>query len=119
MTAKAQTVASTARRASDSAWLDRAARLGFVARGVVYAIVALLALRLAFGHHNDEQANKQGALQEIADQPLSAEALVLLAVGLAGYALWRLSEAVSGHRDEPDDKKRTVKRLASAGRGVV
>ncbi|HEY1278403.1 MAG TPA: DUF1206 domain-containing protein [Acidimicrobiales bacterium] len=119
MTAKAQTVTSTARRASESPWLDRAARLGFVARGVVYAIVAFLAIRLALGHQNGEQANKQGALQEIADQPLGEAALVLLAVGLAGYALWRFSEAAFGHRDEHDEKKRTVKRLASAGRGVV
>jgi len=81
--------------------------------------VALLAIRLAFGHQNGEQANKHGALQEIADQPLGAVALVLLAIGLAGYALWRFSEGVFGHRDEHDDKKRTVKRLASAGRGVV
>jgi len=119
MTAKAHTVASTARSASDSPWLDRAARLGFVARGVVYAIVAILAIRLALGHQNGEQANKQGALQAIADQPWGAAALVVLAIGLAGYALWRFSEAAFGYADEHDAKKRTAKRLASVGRGVI
>ena len=119
MTAKAHAAASTARSASDSPWLDRAARLGFVARGAVYAIVAILAIRLALGQQNGEQANKQGALQAIADQPWGTAALVVLAVGLAGYALWRFSEAAFGYADEHDEKKRAVKRLASAGRGIV
>jgi hypothetical protein len=119
MTAKAHAAETTARRASDSRWLDRVARLGFVARGVVYAIVGFLAIRIALGHQNDEQANKQGALQAIADQPFGEAALVVLALGLAGYALWRFSEAAFGHRDESDEKKRTLKRLASAGKGVI
>jgi hypothetical protein len=112
-------VASTAQRASDSKWLDRAARLGFIARAVVYAIVAMLGLRLAFGHQNGEQANKQGALQEIADQPLGRVTLVILAVGLAGYALWRFSQAAFGYHDEADTKKQTALRLTAAGKGLA
>jgi cytochrome bd-type quinol oxidase subunit 2 len=119
MTAKAHEAVATTRRASNSKWLDRTARLGFVARAVVYAVVAGLALRLAFGEQNSEQANKQGALQAIADQPLGSAVLVVLAIGLAGYALWRLSEAAFGYEDESDDKKRTAKRLASAGKAVI
>ena len=119
MTAKAQTAVATTRRASDSKWLDRTARLGFVARGVVYAIVAGIALKLALGSGSSEQANKQGALQAIADQPFGRGVLVLLAVGLAGYALWRFSQAATGYQDEDDDKKRTAKRLAAAGKGAI
>jgi len=119
ITAKAHEVADTTRRASDSKWLDRIARLGFVARGVVYAIVAGIAVRIALGSGTDEQANKQGALQAIADQPLGGAVLVVLAVGLAGYSLWRFSEAATGYRDEDDEKKRAAKRLASAGKGVI
>jgi cytochrome bd-type quinol oxidase subunit 2 len=111
-------IAST-RRASDSRWLDRTARLGFVARAVVYAMVAGLAVRMAFGERSSQQANKQGALRAIADQPLGRFVLVVLAVGLAGYALWRLSEAAFGYRDEDNDMKRTAKRLASAGKAVI
>ena len=43
---------------------------------------------------------------------------MVLAVGLAGYAMWRAAEALWGKRDEDDEKKRTVKRIASAGRAV-
>jgi hypothetical protein len=119
MTDKAHTAVATTRRASDSKWLDRTARLGFVARGVVYAIVAGIAVKLAFGSGSSEQANKQGALQAIADQPFGRGVLVLLAVGLAGYALWRFSQAATGYQDTDDDKKRTAKRLAAAGKGAI
>ena len=119
MTAKAHSAVATTRRASDSKWLDRSARLGFVARGVVYAIVAGIAVKLAFGSGSSEQANKQGALQAIADQPFGRGVLVILAVGLAGYALWRFSQAATGYQDENDEKKRAAKRLASVGKGAI
>jgi cytochrome bd-type quinol oxidase subunit 2 len=119
MTAKAHSAVATTRRASDSKWLDRTARLGFVARGVVYAIVAGIAVKLAFGSGSSEQANKQGALQAIADQPFGRGVLVILAVGLAGYALWRFSQAATGYQDENDEKKRAAKRLASVGKGAI
>jgi cytochrome bd-type quinol oxidase subunit 2 len=119
MATKTKEAVDTTRRASDSRWLDRTARLGFVARGVVYAMVAGLAVRLALGKNEDQQANKQGALQAIADQPFGRVALVVLAVGLAGYALWRLSEAAFGYQNETDDKKRTAKRLASLGKAAI
>jgi hypothetical protein len=119
MTTRAHDAVATTERAADSKWLDRTARLGFVARGVVYAIVAGIAMRLAFGLGSSEQANKQGALQAIADQPLGRGVLVLLALGLAGYALWRFSEAATGYRDEHDAKKRAAKRAASVGKGAI
>jgi hypothetical protein len=43
---------------------------------------------------------------------------VVLVVGLAGYAMWRATEALWGKRDEDDEKKRTAKRLGSAARAV-
>jgi cytochrome bd-type quinol oxidase subunit 2 len=116
---KAHEALVTTQRAADSKWVDRTARLGFVARGVVYAIVAGIAVRIAIGDGSSEQANKQGALQAIADQSFGRGILVVLAVGLAGYALWRFSEAATGYRDEEDEKKRTAKRLASAGKGLI
>ena len=38
--------------------------------------------------------------------------------GLAGYALWRATEALWGKRDEDDEAKRSAKRFGSAGRAV-
>jgi len=107
-----------AQRAADSQWVDRVARAGFVARGVVYGIIGVLALQIARNGGRGGQANKQGALREIAERPFGGALLAALAVGLAGYALWRLTEALWGKRDEDDEKKRTVKRLGSGARAL-
>jgi hypothetical protein len=109
----------SAERAADSRWVDRAARLGFVGRGAVYIIIGVLAVQIATGDNRGQQANKQGALQAIADKPFGEVLLVALAVGLAGYALWRFTEAIWGKQDEHDEKKRTAKRLGSAGKGLL
>lgn len=118
MTAAASAGAS-AKRWADSEWADRLARLGFCARGVVWVVIGLLALQIARRGGSGEEASKDGALREIAERSFGTALLVALAVGLAGYVLWRLSEAIWGKRDETDEAKRSAKRLGSAGKAVV
>ncbi len=91
-------------------WLARA---GLVARGVVYGIVGVLAVKLALGD-GGKATSQQGALQTIARQPFGEVLLVLVAIGLAGYAVWRLLRAAIGHGPEAaDDTKDRVSGLAS------
>jgi hypothetical protein len=79
------------------------ARAGLVARGVVYGVIGLLAIKLALGS-SGKTTNQQGALKTIAAQPFGKVLLIALAIGLAGYAVWRLTRAVLGHgRSERDD----------------
>ncbi len=92
-------------RASRSTWLERMARPGLVARGLLYGVVAVLAVRVAQGHQ-EVQPDKQGALQTVVRQPLGRVLVLLLAVGFAGYALWRFVEAAVGPPDEPDSRQR-------------
>ncbi|MFF4317742.1 DUF1206 domain-containing protein [Streptomyces sp. NPDC001568] len=91
------------------------ARCGLVARGVLYVVIGLLALRVAFGEGGQE-ADRQGALQELAEKPFGIVLIWAVGIGLVGMMLWRLSEAVFGAAG-PDGGKAT-KRLASAGRTV-
>ena len=117
---RAQEASDTARRAANSEWADRLARLGFCARGLVYVIVGVLALQIAFGTGSrGDEASKEGALRQIAERQLGGVLLAVLAVGLAGYALWRASEALWGKRDEDDEAKRAAKRAGSAGKAVL
>jgi len=90
-----------------------AGRAGFVARGVVYALVGVLALRIAFGA-GGEEADRQGALHQVAEQPFGEVLLWVLAAGFVGMALWRASTAVFGE----GGRKKTGSRVLAAGRAV-
>ncbi|MFD9883272.1 DUF1206 domain-containing protein [Streptomyces alboflavus] len=105
-----------ARRVAKGRGVGAAARAGFVARGVLYALVGVLALRIAFADDGGKQADRGGALTEIADKPFGNALLWLLGLALVGMALWRLSEALFGQAGP--DGHRARKRLASAGRSV-
>ena len=90
-------------------------RVGLVAKGVVYAVIAILAFRVASGAR-DLAPDKQGALQAIATRPLGGFLLALLALGLAGYALWRLAQAVYDREAAGDGVKGIAKRGAQLAR---
>jgi hypothetical protein len=94
-------------------WLARA---GLVARGVVYGIIGILAVKLALGDGGDA-TNQQGALQKIAQGPFGKVLLVLMAIGLIGYATWRLLRAALGHGPEQSDD--TKDRISSLVSGIA
>ncbi|MGH8893558.1 MAG: DUF1206 domain-containing protein [Actinomycetes bacterium] len=108
---------ATAHRAANSDVINKAARGGFVAKGLVYALIGALAFQVALG--DSQRADQKGALQAVAEKPGGSFVLWLVVVGFAGYAVWRLSEAAWGRREETDEKKRTVKRIGSAANGLV
>ncbi|MET9125600.1 DUF1206 domain-containing protein [Streptomyces sp. NPDC004528] len=104
-----------ARRAARGPVTEYAARAGLAARGVIYLLVGVLALQIAFGD-SGKQADRGGALAEIAQKPFGAVLLWAVGLGLVGMALWRLSEVVFGAAgaDGGDVKKR----LTAAARCV-
>ncbi|MFK0026627.1 DUF1206 domain-containing protein [Streptomyces sp. NPDC090798] len=104
-----------ARRAANSKAVAAAARAGFVARGVIYVLIGVLALRIAFSG-GGKQADRGGAIAEIAQKPFGTVLLWLLGAALAGMAVWRLSEAAFGQAG-PDGEK-PGKRAMAAGRFV-
>ncbi|MFC1414069.1 DUF1206 domain-containing protein [Streptacidiphilus sp. N1-12] len=90
-----------------------AGRAGFVARGVVYVLIGVLAIEIAFGKGGAE-ADRQGALRQVAAQPFGLVMLWILVVGFACMTLWRASLAVFGEGGQ----KKTGSRILSAGRAV-
>jgi hypothetical protein len=91
-------------------------RAGFVARGLVYGIIGLLAFEVAVSD-TGKLTNQQGAIKTVANQPFGEFLLVLLAIGLGGYAIWRLFRAALGHG--PEDADSTLERLGGLGSGLV
>ncbi|MEW2516708.1 DUF1206 domain-containing protein [Actinacidiphila alni] len=101
--------------------LTSAGRAGFTARGVVYVLVGVLAVQVALGD-GGHQADRQGALHQIAAQPFGHVLLWVLAAGFACMTLWRGAQAVIGAGDAStsgkDGTKEAGSRLMNAGRAV-
>ncbi|HLI59157.1 MAG TPA: DUF1206 domain-containing protein [Solirubrobacteraceae bacterium] len=111
-----RTVLSRDASAEASRTVERLGRCGLVARGVVYGVIGALSIGLAIGAGGRTES-QTGALRTIAHQPLGTAALVLVAIGLAGYALWRLLEAARGV--DSGKPASAGKRASALGSGVA
>jgi hypothetical protein len=87
-----------------------------VARAVVYGVIGVLAFEVAIGA-GGKTASQRGAMVAIAGQPLGKVLLIVVAVGLAGYAIWRLVSAALGRREQGEQK--LGHRLAALASGVA
>ncbi|WNG17413.1 DUF1206 domain-containing protein [Cystobacter fuscus] len=87
-------------------WLVPLARMGYLAKGVVYAVVGVLALQVAFGQ-GGEMTDTRGALASLARGTWGTALLAVVAVGLLGYVLWRVVQAWM----DPDGKGTGTKGL--------
>lgn len=72
------------------------AKAGWVAKGIVYAIVGVLAIPIVVngltrdGNGTEDEASQSGAIAEIAESSWGAVALWVVAIGLGLYVIWRL-----------------------------
>ena len=95
-------------------WIQLLARLGYAAKGVVYAAVGVLAVR-AVRTPGGRPVGSQGALLAILRQPLGRVLLGIVAVGLAGFVLWCLVQALL----DPEHRGRGGRGLAQRGGALV
>lgn len=94
--------------------IERLARFGYGARGVVYCIIGALALLAAIGR-GGRAGDSESALYAILAGPFGAIAVGLIAVGLFGFALWRLVEGAT----DADNRGNSAKGLAVRGAHLV
>ncbi len=110
---RAQSQGEELAHAKTLGWLARA---GLVARGVVYGVIGILALKLALGD-GGKATNQTGALKTISGQSFGEVLLILVAIGLGGYSLWRLLRAAVGHGAEQTDS--ASDRVAALASGIA
>lgn len=99
-------------------WVEKLARLGYATKGVVYTIIGVIAA-LAALRGGGETADSHGALEEIVRRPYGHVLLIVVAVGLACYALWRLTQAVMDTEDKGSEWKGLAVRAGYACIGFV
>lgn len=98
--------------------LHRLGQVGYAAQGLVWILVGWLALAAARGVGSAGEASSGSALETLVTAPLGRVLLVVMALGLACYAVWQAIEEAVGHRGQ-EDKKRVAKRVGSAGKAVL
>ena len=90
--------------------IERLARFGFCARGAVYYVVGVLAVLAAVGA-GGKAGDSESALRFVLLGPLGPWLVGLIALGLWGFAAWRLVEAVT----DADRRGTSPKGLAVRG----
>jgi hypothetical protein len=98
--------------------LEPLARLGYASKAIIYGIVGLLAI-LTAANRGGRITDTSGALRVVIGQPFGQFAIVVLAIGLCGYATWRLLDAAMDPDRDGTDAKGLVVRIGNAIRGCI
>jgi len=98
--------------------LEHVARLGYASKAVVYAIVGVLAI-LTAANRGGRITDTSGALRVVLRQPFGQILLAVLALGLCGYAVWRVLDAVADPDHHGSAVKGLVLRVGNAIRGCI
>ena len=103
------------------AWVKRFAKIGLVAKGIVYCIVGTLAFMAAFniGGETAQGADKQGVFRTILEQPFGQIMLGLVAIGLLFYAFWRIIQALKDTENKGNDLKGMGRRIGYLFSGII
>jgi hypothetical protein len=108
---------NAAGNAVDSPALEGLLRLGYVARGLVYGMIGLLALKAATGGRG-QFTDQQGAIAALARTQWGDILLYVIFAGLVGYGLLGLIRAVFDPLHKGSDAKGMVERIGYAVSGI-
>lgn len=100
-------------------WIEILARLGYAAKAVLYGTIGLLAAGAALGDGRGSATDTRGALHAVLGAPYGRQFLMVIAAGLAGYALWRVIEALADPEQRGTGAKGLAVRAGFAGRGMA
>jgi len=99
-------------------WLEPAARAGYVAKGIIYALIGGLAIAQVV-ESSGSVGGGENAVQTIGQQPFGQFLLVLIGAGLFAYALWRAVQAIFDPENAQSDTGGTLKRVGYGASSAV
>ncbi len=114
----AKSAQSEAKEAVTSKWFTPLARFGYAAKGVVYLIMGLLALSAALGG-GATPTDQKGVFLTIFDHPFGKFLLIVITIGLVGYALWCLCQGILDVDGKGTSAKGIVTRVGYTVVGIV
>jgi hypothetical protein len=85
---------SAVRQAAANPQLELLERMGYVVRGVLYAVMGFLALKIALAQPGGKATDMSGSLIWLVGNPFGKLVLVVTIVGLVAYSLWGLVRAI-------------------------
>lgn len=100
-----------------AAWVPPIARLGYAAKGAVFALVGWIAIRAAMATGDPDGATE--ALASLTDERGGQLMLIVIAIGLLAHVIWRMVQALLDPEHSGTDAKRIAVRLFHALSGVI
>jgi hypothetical protein len=79
-------------------WVGRVVRLGYFAKGLIYSLIGVLALRVALGMSGGRLTDPSGVLRTLLLQRFGRVMLALIGIGIVGYAAYYIFEALADLR---------------------
>lgn len=91
-------------------WLEPLARFGYASKGIVYAVVGILAVQAAVLGGSTPDGSKS-AVHAISGGVFGQMMLALVALGLFAYVAWKLAQVVFDPDDVADEKLGQIRRF--------
>jgi hypothetical protein len=110
--------ATPQQKRSAAAWVTPVARIGFASIAVVYMTIGFLALLLAVGK-GGRAIDQRGAIDTLEGLPGGKALLAIIALGMAGYAVWRLLQGTMDLEEKGKDAKGMAIRIGYIASGVA
>ncbi len=93
---------------------ERTTRLGWLAKGIVFATIGVLGIEIARRGTGGDDADQTGALAALADVPAGRALVFIVAAGLVLFAVWNFWAAAVDDSESPLD---VAKRVGTFGLG--
>jgi hypothetical protein len=110
--------ATPQQKRSAAAWVEPVARVGFASIAVVYMTIGFLALLLAAGK-GGQATDQRGAIDALEGLPGGKVLLAVIALGMAGYALWRFLQGTMDLEEKGKKAKGLALRIGYIASGVA